>query len=223
MNTTPRATVVLCYGDSNTNGFKPDRSGRYLSNERWTGILQANLGNEYYVIEEGLGGRTTDLDHYNPAKPSRNGFTYFKACLESHAPLAVVIIMLGTNDLKSVYQRSASQVAGALGQYVDHVRHYFDSWEARQPQIVLISPPYIDENAPAFIASMPQPGIYDTESAKKSRALAQHIKALADTGGCEFLDAATITKTGEDGCHMDAVSHSNLGNQVTALIKKIEA
>jgi lysophospholipase L1-like esterase len=62
VNTNPNAKVVLCYGDSNTWGRLPDRSGRYAVDERWTGQLQKLLGDDYYVIEEGLGGRTTDLD-----------------------------------------------------------------------------------------------------------------------------------------------------------------
>lgn len=100
MNTTPHATTILCYGASNTYGQKPDRSGRYAANERWTGILQNALGSTFYIIEEGLNGRTTDLEHPNPTKPNRNGLTYFKACLESHMPLSAIIVMLGTNDRK---------------------------------------------------------------------------------------------------------------------------
>ena len=64
MNTNPKAIKILCYGDSNTNGTKPDRTGRFAANERWTGVLQNNLGDGYYIVEEGLGGRTTDLKQY---------------------------------------------------------------------------------------------------------------------------------------------------------------
>src|SRR5437870_2517157 len=124
MNTSASANTVLCYGDSNTHGSKPDKSGRYAINERWTGILQQLLGNDYYVIEEGLGGRTTDLEHFSPNKPNRNGLEYFKPCIDSHMPLDVVIIMLGTNDLKTIYNRTAQDVANALKQYPEYVSKY---------------------------------------------------------------------------------------------------
>jgi len=137
MNPNPSAKTVLCFGDSNTYGTKPDRSGRYEAHQRWTGILQQQLGEDYYVIEEGLGGRTTDLDHFNPQKPSRNGFEYFKACLDSHAPLDIVIIMLGTNDLKTVYDRSARDVAQALKQYPEYVRAFYESQKLQAPKIII--------------------------------------------------------------------------------------
>jgi len=63
MNTNPNAKTILCYGDSNTWGQKPDKSSRYLVDVRWTGLLQKTLGDSYYVIEEGLSSRTTDLDY----------------------------------------------------------------------------------------------------------------------------------------------------------------
>src|SRR5215216_1134114 len=103
MNINPKATTVLCFGDSNTNGATPDKSGRYSADVRWTGQLQNLLGSEYYVIEEGLGGRTTDSDHFREGKEGRNGFAYYKPALETHLPLDIIVIMLGTNDVKNTY------------------------------------------------------------------------------------------------------------------------
>ena len=71
MNINPNAATILCYGDSNTYGQKPDKSGRYAADVRWTGRLQNALGGDYYVIEEGLSSRTTDLD-YDP-RSGKNG------------------------------------------------------------------------------------------------------------------------------------------------------
>src|SRR5476651_2205463 len=103
MTTNPNAITVLCYGDSNTWGQKPDKSGRYPADIRWTGRLQQLLGNGYYIIEEGLGSRTTDLDY--DKKSGRNGKIYLIPCLESHNPIDVVVLMLGTNDLKIEFDR----------------------------------------------------------------------------------------------------------------------
>ena len=215
MNTNPAAIKILCYGDSNTNGTKPDSSGCFAADERWTGLLQEQLGDNYYVIEEGLGGRTTDLEHY----PSRNGLLYFKACIDSHMPLDIIIIMLGTNDLKTMYHRSAEDVAQALKQYPEHIDKYCANRELKRPKIILASPAYMDENAPKFVEYMPMPGVCDEVSAQKSRQLAEPIKRVAEETGCEFFDAALVTKTGDDGCHLDQQSHQNLASELLNFIK----
>jgi len=94
MNTSPNAKVVLCYGDSNVYGQMPGSLERYPSDVRWTGLLQNLLKSEYCIVEEGLGGRTTDLDNPNPDVPSRNGLDYYKPCLDGHLPVDIVVIML---------------------------------------------------------------------------------------------------------------------------------
>lgn len=219
MNTNPTAKTVLCYGDSNTHGQKPDRSGRYAANERWTGLLQQQLGNDYYVIEEGLGGRTTDLDHYNPNKPSRNGFAYFTACIDSHMPLDIVIIMLGTNDLKTMYNRSCDDVAQALKQYPDYLTGYCAERQIQRPRIIIASPVYMDENGTHFFDSMPVAGVYDEVSAQKSRGFAVPFKQMAEQTNCEFIDVAPFTKTGDDGCHLDLQSHKNIADHFAVIVR----
>jgi len=218
MNTNPDAVTVLCYGDSNTHGTKPDRSGRYGVNERWTGLLQAKLGDSYYIIEEGLGGRTTDLEHYNPGKPSRNGLTYFTACLDSHMPLDCIILMLGTNDLKNVYNRSAQDVANSLKQFPDYVNNYCDERNIKRPKIILVSPVFMDDKAPKFYESMPQAGVYGIESVEKSKQFSGPFKEVADETGCLFFDAATVAKVGEDGCHLTLESHAKLAESLAPFI-----
>ena len=90
---------ILCYGDSNTFGSIPKENKRYSINERWTGRLQNILGNDYRIIEEGLGGRTTVFD--DPFEPGRNGIAYIEIALETHKPLDLIILALGTNDVKA--------------------------------------------------------------------------------------------------------------------------
>lgn len=219
MNTSPSAITIICYGDSNTHGMKPDRNGRYSADERWAGVMQKQLGDNYYVIEEGLGGRTTDLPHHNPAKANRNGLDYFKPCIDSHMPLDIVIIMLGTNDLKTIYNRSAEDVAQALKQYPKYIKNYCANGNTKMPRIILVSPAYMDETASEFYSSMPTQGIYDEVSAQKSHDLAAAIEVVAKEAGCEFLDAGPITKTGQDGCHLDLESHMKLGQELANLIQ----
>lgn len=214
MNTNPQAKVILCYGDSNVWGQNDDKNfaGRYASNVRWTGKLQELLGDDYYVIEEGLGGRTTNLEHYNPAKQSRNGLTYFNPCLVSHSPLDMVVIMLGTNDFKIQYQRAVNEIANTLKLFVDEVK-------ANTPnaKVLLISPIFVDDTAPKFTEYYD--GIYDQESAEKSRQLGKQIERVADEMGSLFFDASTVAKAGKDGIHFDEQSHPALAQPIAEIIK----
>ncbi len=116
MTLNPTAIRVLCFGDSNTWGQRPDKLDRYPANIRWTGKLQESLGGKYEIIEEGLGGRTVNLDHRE--RSHRNGRTYFLPCVDSHSPFDVLVLMLGTNDLKIQFQRSPQAIADGIGELV---------------------------------------------------------------------------------------------------------
>ena len=100
--------TILCYGDSNTWGFVPCQENyqsctkRYSREIRWTGRLQCLLGEDFYVIEEGLNSRTTNVDYF--VLPNRNGATYLPSCLYSHAPIDLVVLALGGNDLKTYFK-----------------------------------------------------------------------------------------------------------------------
>ena len=91
---------VLCYGDSNTWGFTPVTGKRYDEHTRWTGLLQDLLGDAWRVHEAGLNARTSIYD--DPFKPYLNGRDMIRGILVSEKPLDVVVLSLGTNDLKFV-------------------------------------------------------------------------------------------------------------------------
>src|SRR6185312_15728191 len=121
--------TILCYGDSNLRGFIPGTfdektglSARYAKNKRWTGVLQNKLGDKYDVIEEGLNGRTTNLDEIIPGRPFRNGLALLPACLESHYPIDLVIFMLGTNDTKVQFNRTAEEIAEGMRELVKVIK-----------------------------------------------------------------------------------------------------
>ena len=84
--------TILCYGDSNTWGYIPGTGNRYPRQVRWTGVLQNLLGEKFHVIEEGLNGRTTVMD--DPTRIAKNGLPYLRPCLDSHAPIDLVVLML---------------------------------------------------------------------------------------------------------------------------------
>ncbi|MGN2642358.1 GDSL-type esterase/lipase family protein [Nocardia takedensis] len=211
----PAAFTILCFGDSNTFGQPADRSGRWPADQRWTGRLQQHLGGDYAVIEEGLGGRTTDLD--DPDRGDRNGRTYFQPCLRSHCPVDMVVIMLGNNDLKTKFGREPDAVAAALEGYLDTIEHTGWTRTGGVPTAMLISPIHIDPRQPAFTEKSSE---YDTDSVRKSRLLATAIRRVADTRKTLFIDAATVAHAGEDGVHLSHDSHEPLASliaqQVTA-------
>ena len=218
MNTKSDATTVLCYGDSNTWGQKPDKSGRYPADIRWTGTLQQSLGDSYYIIEEGLSSRTTDLEYLR--KPGRNGKTYLTPCIASHNPLDLVIIMLGTNDLKIEFDRSTAQIATAISELIEDIKN--NAWDKQKsiPKIVVVSPILIDDLAPDFKNFYSEN--YNDESALKSRQLASELMNIAKNSDCRFLDAATVSRAGTDGVHFDEVSHPALGTLIANYIKQIK-
>lgn len=216
MNTHSDATVVLCYGDSNTWGQKPDKSGRFTAGERWPGRLQAALGDGYYIIEEGLSSRTTDLDYAK--KPGRNGRAYLTPCIASHNPLDIVVVMLGTNDLKIEFNRSAQDIAHALEGLVADIKEYAVTRDGRPIKIVLVSPILIDNTAPHF-AQLYDGVYYDSQSVEKSKALAAAIKQAAEKHACVFVDASTAGAPGEDGIHCDKEAHAGLARALEATIR----
>ncbi len=131
--------TVLCYGDSNTWGYEPATGKRFPEDVRWPGVLARQLGEGFRVIEEALNGRTTVRD--DPVEEHKNGKTYLRPCLESHAPLDLVIIALGVNDLKARFFASASDVADGAGVLVSIARRSGVGPDGGSPAVMLVAPP----------------------------------------------------------------------------------
>lgn len=194
--------TILCYGDSNTWGYDPASGKRFPPDVRWTGVMARELGDEYRVIEEGLNGRTTRWD--DPIEPGRNGFTYLAPCLESHQPLDLVLIMLGTNDLKQRFNLSASDIAESAGGLAGIAKHVAQNAAGEPPQVLLIAPPAVttltdlDE---MFAGAEP-----------KSRLFSRYYRLAAGWHGAAFFDAgAVIASSPLDGIHFEANAHQILG------------
>ena len=208
--------TVLCYGDSNTFGTatvdRPD--GRYAPDERWPGVLRAALGADWLVIEEGLGGRTTVSD--DPVEGvERNGRTYLYPCLMSHRPLDVVVIMLGTNDLKARFNKSAWEIAAGIGVLVDVVKTAAAGRNEGVPEIMVVCPPPTLEHLPSH-------GEMFEGAPPKSRELARHYRNAATERGAHFFDAGNvITSSAVDGFHLDPDAHLTLGRAIAAEIAKL--
>ena len=208
MITDPVAVRILCFGDSNTHGAPADDPEyvRLAADERWTGLLQGLLGDGYDVIEEGLNGRTTDVDYVD--RPGCNGREYFVPCLQSHHPLDAVVVMLGTNDLKTCFDRTPETIADALRGYVDDVATNASDRQGRTPTVVLVSPIQIDDHAPLFQEMTAEN--FDSTGVARSRELSPAIRVVAEERGTEYVDAAAVARAGDDGLHLTRDSHAPL-------------
>ncbi len=205
---------VLCYGDSNTYGRDPLTTKRFKRNVRWPGVLQNTLGSDYHIIEEGLNGRTTVWDDPVRGRTKRNGSLYLLPCLESHSPIDLVIIMLGTNDLKMRFSVSAYDIGQSIGALIEIVKISKSGPNDGAPKILLLAPPplgKLTEYADTF-----------TGGPAKSRELAAHYKNIAQEHGCEFFDTGTVIKSSKvDGLHFDPEGHEALGKAVAEAVNKI--
>jgi lysophospholipase L1-like esterase len=217
--TDPDVVRILCFGDSHTHGAPSDDPEyvRLPADQRWTGLLQGILGHGFDVIEEGLNGRTTDMDYDD--RPGCNGREYFVPCLQTHHPLDAVVVMLGTNDLKTCFDRSATAIADALRGYLDDVEvNVADPW-GRTPAVVLISPIRIDDTAPLY-AEMTADS-FDSTGVARSRELGPAIRGVAQEGGATYADAAEVARAGDDGLHLTRDSHGRLADLVATTISRV--
>lgn len=210
---------ILCYGDSNTYGLSPEwlsgTPGRHGPDVRWPGVLQRLLGDEYNIIEEGLNGRTTVFD--DPTSPGRRGLDFLPICVESHLPLDLVILMLGTNDARSMYGVSPAEIAAGMGRLVQAVLNPFLYTMFAPPKVLIAAPVPIGKDA----VSLPD-GITTMESVEKSCRLAAHHETIAHMMGCEFIDLAPVAATAPgEGIHLNAAGHAAVAQAMADKIRKI--
>jgi lysophospholipase L1-like esterase len=204
--------TIVCYGDSNTWGHNPATQDRFPITQRWTGVLAQELGAEYRVIEEGLNGRTTIWD--DPIEEWRNGKTYLLPCLWTHKPIDLVIIMLGTNDLKERFSVSAYDIAAAAGVIVDQTLRSGAGPKGGAPQVLLMAPPVVGKLSD--YAEMFE------DAQHKSMKFAEHYWRVARNYGCHFLDTSKVIVSSDlDGIHFEAGEHRKLGVAVAARVREI--
>ena len=202
--------TIVCFGDSNTYGTPgmpdPDFWGRFGPDERWPGVVRQALGPGFTVIEEALPGRTTV--HDDPIEGAdRNGLKALPIVLGSHRPIDLVIIMLGTNDLKARFAVTSADIAASVGVLVKAIRSSPAGTDSRAPQVLVIAPAVIDEVG--FMAG-PFAG-----GRAKSQGLSAAFAAAMGRLGVSWLDAAAlITSDPTDGIHLAADQHAVLGKAV---------
>ena len=204
--------TILCFGDSNTWGCPPGGGERFPRDVRWPGALQGLLGDGYRVIEEGLNGRTATLEH--PWIDGRSGRPYLLPCCRSHAPLDLVIVYLGTNDLDDRYCLSAADIAEACASLVGVVQAAECGREGRTPPVLLVCPP-------AIRATGPDSAEYRAMAAK-SGALGARFGEAAEAAGAALLDLdGVVSYSQADPIHLDADAHRALAAAVAPLVRKL--
>lgn len=205
--------TILCYGDSNTYGYNPVDGSRWDKSIRWTGRLQELLGDEYTVIEEGCNGRTTVRD--DPFDLWKNGYTYLKPCLNSHKPIDVVVMMLGTNDLKTYFGVGAKEIAEGANQLVKEMKAFSNEKHIKEPQILLVSPPRIGKE----ICQSGFGADFDEAAILQSELFAVYYKEVAIENQCIFVNAADIvTPSKEDSLHLMPEEHEKLARAIYEVI-----
>lgn len=204
---------ILCFGDSLTWGFNPENAERFPISQRWTGILQQKLGKNFHIIEEGLNGRNTIFD--DPFLIGRSGSSFLPVLLESHAPLDLVILLLGTNDIKSYIKGDARAAALGCGTLIRLIATSQASPLNLAPDILLLSPPLI--TAPkGFMATV----FEHTEA--ESKKFAHYYQQVAQFYHVHFLDTGRfLTASSEDGVHLDEKNHQVLAEKLEKKLKEI--
>jgi len=205
---------ILCLGDSNTWGYTPLSGTRYSTNERWPRVLQVNLGDKYHIIEEGLCGRT--ISSHMQDRSQRSGQELLPAILESHRPLDLIIVMLGTNDLQHCFKLSAQEIASNIKSFCLMIKNNeFISQHNPETKILLISP--------AHLAELPIEDQYSFKGGQlKSKQLAKYYSEVAADLQIEFLNANNFIKTTNiDGIHWTKEQHKKFGEILSTTINKI--
>ena len=205
---------IVCFGDSNTHGYNPVNGGRFDKDTRWTGRLQNLLGEEYYVIEEGLSGRTTVFE--DPIHEGLSGFNYIYPCLMTHEPIDLLIIMLGTNDTKERFGASASVISLGLSRLIKKVQESKVAFRDNKPNILVVAPLPI------------RPEINTVECyytmgkgcSEKSYEIISMYEKVANELGCQFFDPSPYAICSDyDYMHLDEKAHNILANKLYEFIK----
>ena len=208
---------IVCFGDSNTHGYCADindtesHSNRFTENERWTCLLQQKLGDDYLVIEEGLGGRTSVFR--DPLHECMSGLDVIFSCLMSHEPVDLLIIMLGTNDCKERLGQNPTCIGLGIDRLIYKAKTV-ECWRDGKPNILVISPPHMKEGF-----SDEAMGLCCVE---KSAKLAPYIEQAAKNRGCAFLDAEGIAEFNKvDFTHLSRKGHLQLAEKLAEIVPSL--
>jgi len=211
--------TILCFGDSNTHGSRAMRHfgdrRRHARQDRWPQVMVAALGDGFSVLAEGHPGRNTVFD--DPIEGAhKNGLRALPVLLESHRPVDLVIVMLGTNDLKARFAVPASDIAIGLERLVVEVKRSDAGPQGAPPQVLLVAPVPVEEIG--FLGEMFAGG------AAKSRALPACLRDVAERQSVPFLDLTGMAEVDPlDGIHLSVGGQAAVGTAIAAAVQRIFA
>ncbi|MFR2746783.1 MAG: GDSL-type esterase/lipase family protein [Roseburia hominis] len=203
---------ILCFGDSNTYGLIPGTKDRYDWDTRWSGRIGQRLWEDgCRIVEEGLCGRTTVFD--DPLRDGRRGTELLSVILETHKPVDVVVLMLGTNDCKTMYDTSAEVIGRGVERLLDQIRS-----STPDSKILLMSPIALGEG----VGEAGYDPEFDESSVAVSKRLPEVYRRIAHERGISFLAASAYAKPSEeDREHMNEEGHAALAEAVYAKLKEM--
>jgi len=206
---------VLCFGDSLTWGFNPQDKSRYGHDIRWTRLLQKDLGDGFYVVEDGVNGRTTVFE--DPVRGDKNGLAHLGTARKTHMPVDILIVMLGTNDLQDRFAMSAGAIGRAMGRLLFAATQPTDDVEGRAPKVLLMAPPPLGD----FDVTDYTDIYSNAHGGAQSRLLAGVYARLAEEYGVAFFDTGTVISVSPvDGIHFEAEPQAALA---AAIAEKVRA
>lgn len=207
---------ILCLGDSNTHGYCADPADcadggiRFNEDERWTCLLQKQLGERYLVTEEGLSGRTTVF--VDPLHESMDALSVAYPLLKSHEVIDLLIIMLGTNDTKERFCANAVCIGLGMERLVRKAMSV-DCWGDHAPNILIVAPPAL------------KPGFHDEAMGngcvERSQGVAEQLRLAAERLGCHFMDAEGCEFNQVDFTHLTRAGHAQLADRLAGLVPTI--
>jgi lysophospholipase L1-like esterase len=204
---------ILVYSDSLSWGIVPTTRNRLPFDARWPGVMEIALAERHQpvrVIEDCLNGRRTVWE--DPFKPGRNGLVGLAQRIEINSPLALVMLMLGTNDFQSMHPHTAWHAAQGIATLVAAIREAPIEPGMPVPPVLVIAPP------PMVIPRGPLAAKF-TGAADKSAGLADAYRGIASELGCPFFDAGSVTPASAvDGIHLDADQHARLGKALAVFV-----
>ncbi len=205
---------VLLYGDSNVWGDNFITGCRIPKEKQWTNLLREKTHGKYEIYQEGLPGRVAGDEEEE--KVYKNGKDTFMAIFRTHAPLDIIIVALGTNDLQIKYDRSTENIIKDLLWYKEIVEELYQDEEdrkkyfknAKMPKIIYILPPNFDYKKRACV-------VLNHDSEKKRQEIIGYFSSNEKIETLLFNDAHLF----EDGIHFNYEDHEKMAKLVEGVLE----
>lgn len=209
-------TTILAYGDSLTWGSCPKTGNRHPESHRWPDVLAARLGETVTMLVDGMRGRTTGYDEHL-ADCDRNGVRLLPSVLYTHAPIDLVVFMLGANDMKPHICGTALGAKQGMRRLVQIATQHTQGLASdHRPKVLIVAPPSLVETDDEELSAMFAGGVAE------SKLLARYYAQLAEEFDVSFFDAGSVAVASPlDGVHLDAENTKEIGEALAPLVAKL--